>query len=397
MCHSGPHWFIFECQRCELRTCRPCSSKALGRRSDDRQDNEYTSEQSRQDPRSPDHGAHQACSEASQEQSQAAENHTKQHLTVPIRTTRDEADACSATASGDDEETNFGEFLPSVLIDAKESLVDGLMEQFHDLLQELIYPPPVGCVPRDIMEESLAARACAVSSSSSTSSGSLQDSKSSPQASTSHLGVNAKKRRKEKSSTNGGGKDDEDDGKGLRMTSSEASEVKNRTRKLACPFAKRHPGQTPSLAICAYPGWTTTHRVKQHLYRRHVRPDVKQCSRCYEEFESDSLLEQHVRKAERCAERERPPQEEGLNYNQEKSLKCRKRIINTSEEEKWKRVYRICFPDVAEADIPSSCMSHTQVPSLFYQHMLEKDTLITDLLLNHHYRRRLRAWDYEVI
>ncbi|KAF4305631.1 hypothetical protein GTA08_BOTSDO06191 [Botryosphaeria dothidea] len=28
MCHSGPHWFIFECQRCKLKTCRPCSSKA---------------------------------------------------------------------------------------------------------------------------------------------------------------------------------------------------------------------------------------------------------------------------------------------------------------------------------------------------------------------------------
>ncbi|KAF9638410.1 hypothetical protein BFW01_g9307 [Lasiodiplodia theobromae] len=32
LCHSGPHWFIFECQRCKLKTCRPCSSKALGAR-----------------------------------------------------------------------------------------------------------------------------------------------------------------------------------------------------------------------------------------------------------------------------------------------------------------------------------------------------------------------------
>ena len=27
-CHSGPHWFIFECSNCKLKTCRPCSSKA---------------------------------------------------------------------------------------------------------------------------------------------------------------------------------------------------------------------------------------------------------------------------------------------------------------------------------------------------------------------------------
>ncbi len=23
MCHSGPHWFIFECKYCKLKTCRP--------------------------------------------------------------------------------------------------------------------------------------------------------------------------------------------------------------------------------------------------------------------------------------------------------------------------------------------------------------------------------------
>ncbi|KAK7523491.1 hypothetical protein HDK77DRAFT_52059 [Phyllosticta capitalensis] len=28
LCHSGPHWFIYECQRCKLKSCRPCSTKA---------------------------------------------------------------------------------------------------------------------------------------------------------------------------------------------------------------------------------------------------------------------------------------------------------------------------------------------------------------------------------
>ena len=27
LCHSGPHWYIFECKYCKLKTCRPCSSK----------------------------------------------------------------------------------------------------------------------------------------------------------------------------------------------------------------------------------------------------------------------------------------------------------------------------------------------------------------------------------
>lgn len=27
MCSSGPHWFIYECRLCKLKTCRPCSTK----------------------------------------------------------------------------------------------------------------------------------------------------------------------------------------------------------------------------------------------------------------------------------------------------------------------------------------------------------------------------------
>ncbi|CZR65284.1 related to protein glass [Phialocephala subalpina] len=27
MCYSGPHWFIFECRYCKLRTCPPCTNK----------------------------------------------------------------------------------------------------------------------------------------------------------------------------------------------------------------------------------------------------------------------------------------------------------------------------------------------------------------------------------
>ncbi|EKD21417.1 hypothetical protein MBM_00530 [Drepanopeziza brunnea f. sp. 'multigermtubi' MB_m1] len=27
MCHTGPHWYIFECKYCRLKTCRPCTNK----------------------------------------------------------------------------------------------------------------------------------------------------------------------------------------------------------------------------------------------------------------------------------------------------------------------------------------------------------------------------------
>jgi len=26
-CHSGPHWFIFECQKCKKTACQPCAAK----------------------------------------------------------------------------------------------------------------------------------------------------------------------------------------------------------------------------------------------------------------------------------------------------------------------------------------------------------------------------------
>ncbi|PMD51254.1 uncharacterized protein K444DRAFT_601540 [Hyaloscypha bicolor E] len=31
MCHSGPHWYIFECKYCKLKTCRPCTNKFSSR------------------------------------------------------------------------------------------------------------------------------------------------------------------------------------------------------------------------------------------------------------------------------------------------------------------------------------------------------------------------------
>ncbi|CZS92477.1 uncharacterized protein RAG0_03059 [Rhynchosporium agropyri] len=27
-CYSGPHWYIYECKYCKLKTCRPCADKA---------------------------------------------------------------------------------------------------------------------------------------------------------------------------------------------------------------------------------------------------------------------------------------------------------------------------------------------------------------------------------
>jgi hypothetical protein len=28
MCHSGPHWWIYECAKCKLKACKTCMAKA---------------------------------------------------------------------------------------------------------------------------------------------------------------------------------------------------------------------------------------------------------------------------------------------------------------------------------------------------------------------------------
>lgn len=49
---------------------------------------------------------------------------------------------------------------------------------------------------------------------------------------------------------------------------------------------------------------------------------------------------------------------EGFDKNQERKLKSKKRsLVYQSEEDKWKGVYTILFPDDNEADVPSPCKS----------------------------------------
>lgn len=127
---------------------------------------------------------------------------------------------------------------------------------------------------------------------------------------------------------------------------SEEAEV----RRLACPFFKRNPHRYKDQSKCVGPGWMTVHRLKEHLYRRHMLPI--HCYRCREVFPSDRLLQLHSRSEARCAVRDGASGEqelEGIDASQERLLRSRRRTDKT-EEEKWRDVFRICFP----ADDPDS-------------------------------------------
>ncbi|KAH7063272.1 hypothetical protein B0J12DRAFT_642216 [Macrophomina phaseolina] len=123
------------------------------------------------------------------------------------------------------------------------------------------------------------------------------------------------------------------------------------SRKFACPYYSRNPAQPPVSISCAYPGFPTIFRVKEHLYRKHKASNNK-CSRCHVIFDDADALQTHQRSEVVCQLRA-PSPAPGFSQEQEKQLRSRKRSSRCqSEEEKWTEVYRILFPK--DIEVPSA-------------------------------------------
>lgn len=76
-----------------------------------------------------------------------------------------------------------------------------------------------------------------------------------------------------------------------------------------------------------------------------------QCHECLEEFGDSATLEKHHNAP--CQPKS-PLRSHGINKNQEKELRSRRMYQKSlDEEEKWRAIYRIIFPD--EENIPSPC------------------------------------------
>lgn len=130
-----------------------------------------------------------------------------------------------------------------------------------------------------------------------------------------------------------------------------ASNERTTTPKFACPYYQRHPNQRPSSTSCAYPGFPTIFRVKEHLYKKHRALDTK-CPRCLETFDTEDALQDHQRARDAC-ELQQARQPSGFSKDQERQLRSRKRSPGCmSEEEKWLEVYRILFPQDTDKPTP---------------------------------------------
>ncbi|KAL2024336.1 hypothetical protein VTK56DRAFT_8818 [Thermocarpiscus australiensis] len=111
----------------------------------------------------------------------------------------------------------------------------------------------------------------------------------------------------------------------------------------ACPFCKHDPAKYKSVRTCLGPGWVNVHRVKEHVYRNHSMRSLKNCClRCFEHFDKPESLKSHQRAEVSCKLKQKS--EDTITEEQEKLLRARSKP-HSSEEEKWKEMYRILFPD----------------------------------------------------
>jgi hypothetical protein len=245
-----------------------------------------------------------------------------------------------------DEETDWTEESPSpesdtealrvrpVLSPMKRRLIDQIMKEFHHLFDEKLF----------------GIRACHGGGSSGSSHG-YTTSNASPSGDSSFMS--------RKRSLSGGGsrppdgdRNGGDDHHKRRRPDSKASgKDPVSDLRFACPYYKRNPGRHQTFTSCRDPGFITIARLKEHLYRRHLLPI--QCHRCCSTFVNEPMLREHQRDPQGCEIKEQAPLE-GFDKEQERKLKSKKRsLVHLSEEEKWKSVYRILFPDDDDMGMPT--------------------------------------------
>lgn len=93
---------------------------------------------------------------------------------------------------------------------------------------------------------------------------------------------------------------------------------------------------------------------RTHLYRRHPLPI--QCPRCWEAFKADSQLQSHLQQDPPCAIQGNRTLQEGFTKDQEKRLRSRKKThADMTDEDKWREIYMVLFPDDDQSLVPSPC------------------------------------------
>ncbi|KAH7089661.1 hypothetical protein FB567DRAFT_618902 [Paraphoma chrysanthemicola] len=156
-------------------------------------------------------------------------------------------------------------------------------------------------------------------------------------------------KRKSRADDNPPPNEDDDEGPNKRRRGSLATvESSDSGLRFACPFYKHEPNRYRNRRTCPGPGWPTVHRMKEHLYRAHAQSIY--CPRCYTMFDTDTDLSNHLRSAH--CQVSAPQPIEGIDRETLKALRKRSPALRL-EEDKWRDVYHLLFPDVGVEDTPS--------------------------------------------
>lgn len=241
------------------------------------------------------------------------------------------------TSSGEDE-------ILLTRVDRKTALLKRLMRFFYLIISS---PPSPSVYAR--------AHGHGEAQSYSSASGSgvaSQGTQNAPASSSSYRG---KSRKRQRGGIDNDGDDDDGgrDNKRLRASAVDTpAEVP--PPKFACPYFKYNQAKYRMWRSCPGPGWTTVHRIKEHIYRKHVLPI--RCPRCHQVFETDGLKDEHISQAERCVRAEDGSPPEGIDADKERLLRSRKgKNKEASEAEKWNDMYLILFPEADPTRLPSPC------------------------------------------
>lgn len=106
----------------------------------------------------------------------------------------------------------------------------------------------------------------------------------------------------------------------------------------ACPFYAAQPSHHRECSVATL---RTIGIVKQHLYRKHAEP-LHYCRQCYKEFQDGAELQLHLH-FEVCHRRRANPYAGTMTHAMQKRIKKKER--GGCEEEKWKAIFRVLFPD----------------------------------------------------
>ncbi|KAJ2895488.1 hypothetical protein MKZ38_006426 [Zalerion maritima] len=160
-------------------------------------------------------------------------------------------------------------------------------------------------------------------------------------------GKNNKRRKPSGGTGRGGDESDDDKHEGNERPRKKLKEDPSIPCRFACPFYKHDKRKYQTQHSCVWSGYETVHRVKEHLYRRHLARRFR-CLRCGEDMKTHENLCEHHQSAVPCTPTALSL-EEGVTVAQEQELRSRRRR-KISEPEKWVEMYKILFPG---EDIPS--------------------------------------------